>query len=80
MPTKDIADKLQKKRKRPVEDEGRNDAKSRFPKLLTSRFQKPKASANADNGHRPQATNAVAAKGSKRIISQSHTAQGDEIP
>ena len=62
VPTKDVADRLKKKRKRPVEDEGRNDAKSRFPKLLTSRLPKPKASAKATNGHRPQGTNTVAAQ------------------
>lgn len=62
VPTKHVADELEKKRKRPVEDEGRNDAKSRFPKLLASRFQKPKASAEADNGDHPQGTNTVAAK------------------
>lgn len=62
MPTKDVVDELERKRKWPVEDEGRNDAKSRFPKLLPSRFQKSKASAEADNGQRPQDTNTVAAK------------------
>lgn len=62
VPTNEVADELGKKRKRPVEDEGRNDAKSRIPNFLISRLPKPKASAKADNGHRPQGTNTVAAQ------------------
>ena len=57
-----VPDELGKKRKRPLEDEGRNDAKSRIPNFLTSRLPKPKASAKANNGQRPQGTNTVAAQ------------------
>lgn len=49
--TKNIADKLKKKQKQLIEDKGCNNTKSRFLKLLTSRFQKPKAFTNADNRH-----------------------------
>lgn len=62
VPAKDVTDQLDEKRKRPVEDEGGNDIKSRFAKLLTSRSLKPETSAKTDIGHRPQDTNPVAAQ------------------
>lgn len=62
VPAKAVTHRLDEKRKRPVEDEGGDDIKSRFAKLLTSRSLKPEASAKTDIGHRPQDTNPIAAQ------------------
>jgi len=55
VPTKDVADWLEKKRERLGEDERRNDAKSRLPKLPTSmhRLCQPKRP-STDVTSRPQ--------------------------
>lgn len=68
--TQEVEEK-QRKRKRPPEEDGRNDAASRFPLQEASRFPKRNAPA-ADDGPDPQSHNAVPVKLSKDPPSGSH--------